>query len=266
MTLPPALLDALAGLAGELSKSGAIALAGALETSQAAVHASELRQRTLLPLGLEPAIEAVLRAWRVHDSDASGAVLATALRAMCAYDDHLRRELRVEAVWTGPREWSSGLRRTEQVILEMIAEARQSVWLIAFAAYRVPAIARALRDAGTRGVTVRLVVEDREISQGKVSFDPLPALVEAGLLSVEVYVWPLEQRPIDERGRHGTLHAKGLVVDECMAFITSANLTEDALNLNMELGVALRVPEAARQIAAELRGMVLRGVLVHRVP
>lgn len=49
-----------------------------------------------------------------------------------------------------------------------------------------------------------------------------------------------------------------------MAFITSANMTEDALNINMELGVALHFPEAVRQIADQLRGLVKNGVLVVR--
>lgn len=49
-----------------------------------------------------------------------------------------------------------------------------------------------------------------------------------------------------------------------MAFITSANMTEDTLNINMELGVALHVPEAVRQIADQLRKLVSNGVLVIR--
>lgn len=72
--------------------------------------------------------------------------------------------------------------------------------------------------------------------------------------------------PQRQAARHerGTLHAKGLVVDDRMAFITSANMTEDALNINMELGVALHFPEAVRQIADQLRGLVKNGVLVVR--
>lgn len=264
MTLPPPVLGALAGVAGELSKSACMTFSRALQGSTATVHGAEFQQRALAPLAHRASIEAVLQAWRDHASTVPGSELAVALTAMCAYDEHLRRELRVEAVWTGPREWSSGLRRTEQVILEMIATARQSVWLIAFAAYRVSAVAHALRDAGARGVAIRLVVEDREASQGKVQFDPLPALVETGLPSIEVYVWPLQQRSVDAQGRYGTLHAKGLIVDEKMSFITSANLTEHALNLNIELGVALHVPSAARQIVLQLQGMVDRGVLVRQ--
>jgi hypothetical protein len=41
-------------------------------------------------------------------------------------------------------------------------------------------------------------------------------------------------------------------------------MTEDALNINIELGVALRVPVAAQQIADQLRAMIRAGVLVQR--
>lgn len=90
------------------------------------------------------------------------------------------------------------------------------------------------------------------------------ATAAVGLGGAEVFDWPADQQPRDDRGCHGTLHAKGLVVDDMMAFTTSANLTEDARNINMEFGVALRASEAVRQIADQLRGLVSRGVLVIR--
>jgi phosphatidylserine/phosphatidylglycerophosphate/cardiolipin synthase-like enzyme len=52
-----------------------------------------------------------------------------------------------------------------------------------------------------------------------------------------VYVWPLDKRPKDGAGRHGSLHAKCAVADEAAAFISSANLTKYALNLNAQKGV-----------------------------
>lgn len=265
MNLPLPILDALATLASDLSTSGATNLARALDSGHATtVRTADLNRLGELPLWQHAALDLLVNAWRQHGPSLPGSALATALLAMSFYDDRLRRELQVEAVWTGPRDGMSGLRRTEQVLLEMIEAAQASIWVIAFAAYKVPMISGALQAAMARGVRLRLVLEDPEVSEGKVTFDPLPALVAAGLGNAEVFVWPLVQRPLDERGRHGTLHAKGVVVDDRMAFITSANLTEDALNINMELGVALRVPLAARQIADQLRSMVRRGVLVSR--
>lgn len=264
MSLSAALLTALAELAKDFPPSSVAALVRSLPRATPNDLADSLRRQACLPLSQQAAIGGLMRQWRSETAPPSGAALAAALEVMCAYDTLIREELRAEVVWTGPRDLASGLRRTEQMILEMINEAHQTIWLVAFAAYRVPAIASALGAAVGRGVRLRYVLEDHDVSAGKVSFNPLPALVAPGLGPPEVYVWPVERRPTDERGRHGTLHAKGLVIDERVAFVSSANMTEDALNLNMELGVALRFPAAAREIVAQLEGMVSRGDLVLR--
>ncbi len=52
--------------------------------------------------------------------------------------------------------------------------------------------------------------------------------------------WPSERRPRDEQGHAGVMHAKAAVADSRVAFLTSANLTEAALERNMELGVLIR--------------------------
>jgi len=264
MSLSPALLSALAEIAKDLPSGAAATFARVLGRATPTDHEAEVRRLAGLTLNQQATVERLMRQWQAEAVPPSGVMLAAALDAMRAYDALVRQDLRAEVVWTGPRESTSGLRRTEQVILEMIGEARHSIWLMAFAAYRVPAVANALGAAVGRGVRLRCVVEDHDVSAGKVSFNPLPALVAPGLKAPEVYVWPIERRPTDERGRHGTLHAKGLVVDERMAFVTSANMTEDAPNLNMELGVALHLPAAAKEIAAQLEGMVSRGALVLR--
>jgi hypothetical protein len=49
-----------------------------------------------------------------------------------------------------------------------------------------------------------------------------------------------------------------------MAFVTRANLTEDALDIHMELGVALRFPAVARAIATQSDGAVAQGERVLR--
>ena len=262
MSLPVSTLDALAALAADLSTSAIADLADALDRAlAAAVRTADLNPMGSIPIGQHASVERLVRAWQSQCPDQPGSVLATALLAMSYYDSRLRRELHVEPVWTGPRVGTVGLRRTEQVLLEMIDAAKVSIWLVAFAAYKVPLVSSALQAAIARGVQLQLVLEDREVSEGKVTFDPLPALAAAGLGSAQVLVWPINKRPRDQRGRHGTLHAKGLVVDDRMAFITSANMTEDALNINIEMGVALHAPNAVRQIADQLRGLVSQGFL-----
>lgn len=52
--------------------------------------------------------------------------------------------------------------------------------------------------------------------------------------------WPSERRPRDEQGHAGLVHVKAAVADSRIAFLSSANLTEAALERNMELGILLR--------------------------
>ena len=82
--------------------------------------------------------------------------------------------------------------------------------------------------------------------------------------------WPGTRKPrvfYDPRslapdGREGVLHAKALVVDDELAFLTSANLTEAALDRNIEMGVLLRDQAFATAVVAHFRSLVERQLLL----
>ncbi|MDA8379927.1 MAG: phospholipase D-like domain-containing protein [Actinomycetota bacterium] len=61
---------------------------------------------------------------------------------------------------------------------------------------------------------------------------------------------------------HASLHAKGAIADDRLAFVTSANLTEYALDRNIELGLLVRGGEVPRQLARHFDRLVATGVLV----
>jgi len=52
------------------------------------------------------------------------------------------------------------------------------------------------------------------------------------------------------------------VVDDEAVLISSANLTEHAMNLNMELGLLIRGGELSRSLAGHLRSLIQNGILV----
>ena len=81
------------------------------------------------------------------------------------------------------------------------------MYIVAFAAYKVPRIADAIDRALARGVRVVLVLENEEFNGGKVRFDPLPFLAR-GPSRAEVYIWPTDKRPRGPGRQHGTLLAK----------------------------------------------------------
>jgi cardiolipin synthase len=203
----------------------------------------------------------VCDAWGA-DASRIDSVKLSLLMAGALHAVKMRRDSRkVELVWSGPTEISSPLRHTEPALLELLQSARESVYLVTFAAYKVPAVVDAINAALARGVRVVFVLEDEEASAGKVDFNPLAFLTTRGGLPIEVYVWPLEKRQRDVRGRHGTLHAKFAVADRARLLVSSANLTEHAFNLNIELGVLVSGGPAAGQAVAHLDTLIRQDIL-----
>lgn len=214
----------------------------------------------LLPLPLHREITArLLAVWQQHRSGLPGGAIAEALRA-AAYCIQ-KQPGAPELVWTGP-EGHASVRRTDQALLQLIRAAERELLLVTFAAYKVPEIVLALQEAVGRGVRVGFVAETVEESGGKVSFDATQALGEPFASQVEVFVWPLDKRSKGEHGQHGSLHAKCAVADRAIAFISSANLTGFALNLNMEVGVLVRGGSLPAALADQFDRLVQRKVLL----
>ena len=85
--------------------------------------------------------------------------------------------------------------------------------------------------------------------------------------------WPGSTRPrvyydprsLEPAGPKGVLHAKAVVADEEAVFITSANLTEAALDRNIEIGLLVRDRALAASVSSHFRGLIDRGLL-HPLP
>ena len=81
--------------------------------------------------------------------------------------------------------------------------------------------------------------------------------------------WPGSSRPkvfydpraLDTDGPGGVLHAKAVVADDEAIFITSANLTEAALDRNIELGVLIRDPAVALTVVGYFQNLVNHDLL-----
>ncbi|WP_242392208.1 DISARM system phospholipase D-like protein DrmC [Anaeromyxobacter oryzisoli] len=186
--------------------------------------------------------------------------LAWALRSAEAADRAERARRTLELVWTGPAPDGCVLRRTDQALLEVIGKARRKLLVVSYAAYDVAQVREALLAAEARHVEIIFVMESKEQSGGKVTFDAALAL---GPLSerAAVYVWPLDRRPRDPQGRVGALHAKCAVADDDVLFVSSANLTGYALTLNMELGVLVTGGELPGRVSRHFTDLIAERVL-----
>ena len=68
------------------------------------------------------------------------------------------------------------------------------------------------------------------------SYDALKAFPAALIHGSEIYHWPVEKRDRNQAGRLGKLHAKVAIVDD-IALVSGANLTDDAFNRDLEVGI-----------------------------
>lgn len=217
--------------------------------------------RTVSQSATRARLRAALRMWLADQPNTPPAAFAWALRAAAATDGWHRARQHLELVWSGPAPHGTTLRRTDQALLELIRSAKRSITIVAFAAYRVPEIREALLDAVERGVAITFVAENPDISHGKVTIDPLAAMGSRLASKATVYVWPLDQRARDDRGNHGTLHAKCAIADDERLLVSSANFTEYAMELNMELGVLVEGEGLAAEVSRHVAALIREGVL-----
>jgi phosphatidylserine/phosphatidylglycerophosphate/cardiolipin synthase-like enzyme len=200
------------------------------------------------------AVGRIVAAWgRVQ---ASGDEVAGMLAGASEARLRVERELSVELVWTGPTTRFVPTRRTEQVLLDLIASATKDFFLVSFVAYDVPSVVTALNDAASRGVRLRILLEASTSHGGTLNYDPA-ATMRAGVASAELFTWREKPEPFVD----GKVHAKVAVVDGTRAFITSANLTGHALEKNMEAGVLLNGGPAPKTLSDHLQALIDVGVI-----
>jgi len=158
----------------------------------------------------------------------------------------------VELVWTGPGTPMVPVRHTAQVLIGLIAEARERLFLVSFVAYNVGSVIVALQKAIERGVLVRVLVERAKEHGGNVSVDSI-AMLKKSLPCAQIYEW---NKSSSASAPTASVHAKCAVADGVAAFVTSANLSEAAMERNMELGVLLRGGQLPRLLDEHLAALV----------
>jgi phosphatidylserine/phosphatidylglycerophosphate/cardiolipin synthase-like enzyme len=221
-----------------------------------------LRAFQYLPQPQQRALaETLLREWQQHARDIPPTEVALLIRAAAATTRHLRSQQQIELVWTGPLVRQIDMRRTDQALLQVVHMATNSLLIVSFAVYRISAITAALVQAAERGVVIRICVEAPEPSGQRMANDTIRALGPEVAQRAAMYVWPQAARARDTQGRSGVLHAKCAVADHQHLFLSSANLTDNAMSLNMELGVLISGGPIPGTVAAQFDGMIASGIL-----
>lgn len=205
------------------------------------------------PPGRE-AVARILAAWVTVP--VTGYEVAGMLLGACQARLRVERELSIELVWTGPTTPFVPTRRTEQVLLDLIRGAQSDLFLVSFVAYSVGSVVKALNEAASRSVRVRVLLEASTTHGGSLDIDPA-ATMRTSVPAAELFTWKEKA----DRFAEGKVHAKVAVVDGARAFITSANLTGHALEKNMEAGVLVNGGPLPKILSDHLQSLIDVGVL-----
>ncbi len=188
-----------------------------------------------------------------------------------------RRLPRVEDVFdlvsTGPEMGGAAHRDTGVVVRELFSSAREHALVVGYAVYGgqevFAALARRMEERPDLQVKMCL---DVQRPAGDTSSPPeILARFAARFRTRE---WPGRRVPAvyydprsleSDPARRASLHAKCVVVDREVAFVSSANFTEAAQVRNIEVGVLIRSAPFARRLAQHFEALVEGGAL-QRVP
>jgi phosphatidylserine/phosphatidylglycerophosphate/cardiolipin synthase-like enzyme len=193
---------------------------------------------------------------RLASGQMSWEALSWVLQTHSITQQRWQAQHRIELLWAGPSPASQiPARRIDQALYDLIAGAKRDILLVTFAAAKIGRLADELLKAARRGVRIRLILEFEETSEGQLSYDALKAFPSALISVVDVYQWPVEKRERNEAGRPGKLHAKVAIVDD-FALLSSANLTDDAFNRNLEVGVLTANSEFIRSLKTYFEALI----------
>lgn len=195
----------------------------------------------------------------------SGPAAAAWIRTV---DEATVRMPRPDLVWSGPEVPGVHARDTRRVYEELLGSAERSVWASTYAYFDGPkafeVLAHRMDSRPDLRVTLLLNIQRR---RGDTSAaDELVRRFADRFWGTD---WPGQSRPavyydprsLEPDGPVGVLHAKAVVTDDESVFVTSANLTEAALDRNFELGLLVRDPALAASVSSHFRALIDRSLL-----
>ena len=171
-------------------------------------------------------------------------------------------------VWTGPAVMGLHSRSTKQVFEELVRSAKQSILISTYAYFDGPeafkTLAARMDECFSLRVTLLLNIERERFNT--TSTENLLRKFADRFWSRD---WPGKARPrvyydprsLEAGGPQGVLHAKAVICDNERLFVTSANLTQAAMNRNIEAGILLRDRTIAQTASIHFNGLIEQGLL-----
>ncbi|MBV6457218.1 MAG: hypothetical protein HONBIEJF_00325 [Fimbriimonadaceae bacterium] len=185
-----------------------------------------------------------------------------------ALEEAKGRSPKPDLVWSGPPVQGLHARDTRQVYEELLSSAESSIWASTYAFYDGPRAFKVLADSmeAKPNLRVQLLVNIQRKRNDTSSGNQVIRRFTDYFWKHE---WPGAIRPtvfydprsVELDGPRGVLHAKAVVADEKSTFITSANMTEAALDSNVELGVLILDRAFGLSVCGYFQGLIDLGML-----
>lgn len=239
-------------------------LAGALEARLVAAPYSATSLQSVL--GSSSPVEHVVAA--LSDLGRVGIAGPAAAAWIAGLEQAAARIPRPDLVWSGPEVPGLHARDTRRVYEELLGLAEHSIWASTYAFFDGPRafdiLARRMDARPALRVTMLLNIQRKR--GDTTAAEQLVRRFADRFWQVE---WPGSSRPnvyydpraLDPDGPGGVLHAKAVVADDQAVFVSSANLTEAALDRNIEIGLLVRDRALALSVTTHFRTLIERGLL-----
>jgi len=167
-----------------------------------------------------------------------------------------RAEQSIDLVSTGPEAVGVTNRDTRAVVREMFTAAERSVTVVGYAVYQGKQVFEALarRADECPELTVRMFLD---VQRARIDRSLSGQIVQRFAQRFRTREWPgtrmpevyYDPRSLETDGaQRSSLHAKCVVVDRSVAFISSANFTEAAQKRNIEIGALIRSTSFAERL------------------
>ncbi len=189
-----------------------------------------------------------------------------------AADTRMAASSSYELVWTGPESEGSHCRDTAVVIEDIFSTAERSVLVSSFVVHCGELIFRSLaqRMDTVPSLQVRMFLhiarkpaDSRDDSELLREFSAEFGKQWPGTRRPEIYFDP--RTLAVDRAVRASWHAKCVLADGEVTFLTSANFTEWAQERNVEAGVLVRSPQFTMHLSAQFEGLV-QSRRVRRLP
>ena len=250
------LMEAVLAIAENFSPDRVEQLSSAIETSSESSSTTALAQSAANPKARE-LVDRLVNTWA--QTDVERGHLAGIVRGAAAGFEKARADQDVQLVWTGPDTQLVAVRRSEQVLKQLIDSAKREIFIVSFVSFNLPSIELAIKGAIESGVRVQMLLESED-RDGSDLFSKTIDRYKKEFPGLELYIWPAAKREPVGQGL-ASVHAKCAVADGEQLFVTSANLTGAAMDKNIEIGVFVRGGKTPADAIRQFQALITTGQL-----